>query len=114
MSETLLAVRQTGAAPEISRPAPEKLIAGDPVFTSWNIEDTGNLFAGIWQSTPGTWRVTYDEWEYFTVTAGRSILTPDGGEPVVLTTGSSYIIRPGFTGTWEVVETTVKDYVIRL
>jgi uncharacterized protein len=24
------------------------------------------------------------------------------------------VLRPGFTGTWEVVETTRKDYVIRL
>lgn len=114
MSLTHLPVNQTGITPEISRPAAEKLIAGDPVFTTWNIEDTGDLFAGIWQSTPGTWRVSYDEWEYFTLTAGHSILTPDGGVPVILTTGTSYIIRPGFTGTWEVIETTVKDYVIRL
>jgi uncharacterized cupin superfamily protein len=24
------------------------------------------------------------------------------------------VIRPGFSGIWEVVETTLKDYVIRL
>ena len=45
---------------------------------------------------------------------GISIITPDGDAPIMLTTGDSYIIRPGFTGTWEVVETTIKDYVIRL
>lgn len=114
MTPKLIAVRQAGTQPEVSRPAPEKLIAGDPVFTTWNIEDSGDLFAGIWQSTPGAWHVRYEEWEYFTLTAGKSILTPNGGEPVALTTGDSYVIRPGFTGTWEVVETTVKDYVIRL
>ncbi|MBQ2262331.1 MAG: cupin domain-containing protein [Loktanella sp.] len=114
MSNTFQPVTKTNATPEISRPAPEKLIAGDPLFTTWNIEESDGLFAGIWQSTPGKWRVSYDEWEYFTLTAGKSILTPDGGLPVVLTIGDSYIIRAGFTGTWEVVETTVKDYVIRL
>lgn len=114
MLSTLIAVQQTGTDPEISRPATDRLIAGDPVFTTWNIEEAGGLYAGIWQSTPGTWRVSYDEWEYFTLTAGKSILTPDKGEPVILTTGSSYIVRPGFTGTWQVIETTVKDYVIRL
>ena len=114
MGHNLLAVRQDGITPDIARPAADRLIAGDPVFTTWAIEDTGTLFAGIWQSTPGTWRVIYDEWEYFTLTAGTSVLTPDGGKAVTLTAGDSYIIRPGFTGTWEVIETTVKDYVIRL
>jgi len=114
MTNALQPVTQNAVAPEISHPAPDRLIDGNPVFTTWNIEETDTLFAGIWQSTPGKWRVIYDEWEYFTLTAGHSVITPDGGGPVVLTTGDSYIIRPGFTGTWEVVETTVKDYVIRL
>ena len=114
MTDKLQRVSQIATTPEISHPAPDRLIEGDPVFTTWNIEESDGLYAGIWQSTPGKWRVSYDEWEYFTLTAGKSILVPDGGVPVVLTTGDSYIIRPGFTGTWEVVETTVKDYVIRL
>lgn len=114
MTPTLLAVQQSGVSPEMSRPAPDRLISGDPVFTTWNVEDRDGIFAGIWQSTPGAWRVRYDEWEYFTLTAGKSVLTPDDGDPVTLTTGSSYILRPGFTGIWEVVETTRKDYVIRL
>jgi hypothetical protein len=33
---------------------------------------------------------------------------------VHLRAGDSWIIRPGFEGTWEVVETTLKDYVIRV
>ncbi|WP_322891939.1 MULTISPECIES: cupin domain-containing protein [unclassified Yoonia] len=114
MPATIMQVTKDGVTPEVSRPTPEKLIAGDPVFTTWNLEETDGLYAGIWQSTPGKWRISYDEWEYFTLTAGKSIITPDGGDPVVMTTGDSYVIRPGFAGTWEVVETTVKDYVIRL
>lgn len=109
-----LPVLPHGVPPETSRPAPEKVLAGDPVFTTWSIEEADGLFAGIWQSTPGTWRVQYDEWEYFSITAGRSVITPDGGPPVVLTAGDRYILRPGFRGTWRVVETTTKDYVIRL
>jgi uncharacterized cupin superfamily protein len=71
-------------------------------------------YAGIWQSTPGTWRIAYDEWEYCRILEGTSILTEDGGAPFTVTAGDSFVIRPGFTGTWEVVETTRKDYVIRL
>lgn len=101
------------ATPEIERPAPGKLLAGDPVFTTWSLEETDGLYAGIWQSTPGKWRVCYEEWEYFHILQGVSILTDENGAETHLTAGDSHIIRPGFSGTWEVVETTRKDYVIR-
>ena len=102
------------SAPEVERPAPDKVISGDPVFTTWNLEETDGLYAGIWQSTVGKWRVSYDEWEYFRLLEGVSILTDAEGHETRLTAGDSFIIRPGFSGTWEVVETTRKDYVIRL
>ena len=101
-------------APEVERPAAEKLISGDPVFTTWNLEEKDGLYAGIWQSTVGKWHVSYDEWEYFRLLEGVSILTDAEGQEIRLTAGDSFIIRPGFSGTWEVVETTRKDYVIRL
>jgi uncharacterized protein len=101
-------------APEVERPAAEKLISGDPVFTTWNLEEKDGLYAGIWQSTVGKWHVSYDEWEYFRLLEGVSILTDAEGQETHLTAGDSFIIRPGFSGTWEVVETTRKDYVIRL
>ncbi len=100
-------------APEVERPAAEKLISGDPVFTTWNLEEKDGLYAGIWQSTVGKWHVSYDEWEYFRLLEGVSILTDAKGQETRLTAGDSFIIRPGFSGTWEVVETTRKDYVIR-
>ena len=101
-------------APEVERPAAEKLISGDPVFTTWNLEEKDGLYAGIWQSTVGKWHVSYDEWEYLRLLKGVSILTDAEGQETRLTAGDSFIIRPGFSGTWEVVETTRKDYVIRL
>lgn len=101
--------------PEEGAPAPDRLISGDPRFTTWNFEEAdGGIYAGVWQATPGKWRVVYDEWEYFHILEGHSILTEEGGEPVPLRAGDSMIVRPGFTGTWEVIETTRKDYVIRL
>ena len=114
MTNLLLPVTKDAVTPETDRPAPEKLIAGDPVFTTWNIEERDGLYAGIWQATPGKWRISYDEWEYFRVIAGVSVITSDDGTAVTLRAGDSYVIRPGFSGTWDVVETTIKDYVIRL
>lgn len=101
--------------PEQGAPAEDRLIAGNPVFTTWNVEEApGGLYAGIWQSTPGKWRIVYDEWEYFSILEGYSIVTEDNGVPVHLRQGDRMILRPGFKGTWEVIETTRKDYVIRL
>ncbi len=101
--------------PEEGAPAPDRLLAGNPVFTTWNVEEApGGLYAGIWQSTPGKWRISYDEWEYFSILEGYSIVTEDSGVPFHLRAGDRMILRPGFKGTWEVLETTRKDYVIRL
>lgn len=103
-----------GCAPETSRPDPERLLSGDPVHTTWNVEEREGLFAGLWQSTPGAWRVEYTEWEYCRILSGRSVLSEDGGEPLLLGPGDAVVIWPGFRGVWEVVETTLKDYVIRV
>lgn len=110
---TLIERVDSGAVdPEISRPDPARLLAGDPVHTTWNVETIGARHCGVWQSTPGKWQVSYDEWEYVYIHGGHSILTDAAGETTHLMMGDSFIIRPGFTGTWEVVETTTKDYVI--
>lgn len=63
MSDLFFPVMPSGNA-EVERPAPDRVIAGDPVFTSWTLEDRDGLYCGIWESTPGAWRVSYDEWEY--------------------------------------------------
>ena len=99
---------------EVSRPAPEKLVSGDPVFTTWNVEDMDGLYAGIWQSTAGRWRISYDEWEYCHILEGHSVIHGQNGSRLEVKAGDSFILRPGFVGEWEVIETTVKEYVIRV
>ena len=99
---------------DTTRPAPEKLIHGDPVHTTWLHEDRAPLYAGIWRSTPGAWRVAYDEWEYFNVLSGRGTLTDAQGHKTDLTPGTRHILRPGFTGIFEVTEELTKDFVILL
>ncbi len=110
----VLTFDRSGIEPETGAPAADRLISGNPVFTTWNLEEaTGGLYAGLWQSTPGKWRISYDEWEYFHILSGYSVVTEEGGEAFHLKAGDRLILRPGFKGTWEVVETTLKDYVIR-
>jgi uncharacterized protein len=102
------------ALAEVTRPDPVKVLSGDPVHTAWNIEERDGLYCGIWQSTPGKWRISYDEWEFCHILAGVSVISEDNGESRRVAAGDSFILRPGFTGTWEVLETTRKEYVIRL
>ena len=114
MSEYMIDISSDGTEPVTERPAPEKVLAGDPVFTTWNIEEREGLCCGIWQATSGKWRISYEEWEYCRILTGVSVLTEDGGAARTVRAGDSFILRPGYIGTWEVIETTVKDYVIRL
>ncbi len=114
MAPLLLKIDPASVLMETGSPLQERVIAGAPVHRTWNIEDTGDgLYAGIWESTPGEWRVEYTEWEYFHVLSGISVLTEDGGDAVTLGAGDSFVIRPGFKGSWRVEETTRKHYVIR-
>lgn len=109
----LARVSKEDVTPDVTRPDSGLVISGDPVHSTWNLEEVDGLYCGVWQSTPGKWRISYSEWEYVYIHSGHSILTDDRGHATHLMTGDSFIIRPGFSGTWEVVETTLKDYVIR-
>lgn len=115
MSDKSVGFDISGITPETGAPAPDRLISGNPQFTTWNIEEAeGGIYSGIWQATPGKWKIEYDEWEYFHVLEGHSVVTEDGGDTIHLRAGDRLILRPGFKGTWEVIETTRKDYVIRV
>lgn len=101
--------------PEHGEPARDRIISGNPQFRTWNCEEAeGGLYAGIWEATPGKWRIAYEEWEFCHILSGRSIVTEDGADEHRLEEGDSFVLRPGFRGTWEVLETTRKEYVIRL
>lgn len=90
------------ATPEVERPAPDRVIAGDPVFTTWLLEDRDGLYCGLWESTPGTWRVSYDEWEYCRILSGISILTEEGGPPSPCAQATVSCCAPAFaaSGRW--------------
>lgn len=113
-SQKYLAVIAAGE-PEEGAPSPDRVISGAPTSRTWNVEEAaGGLYAGIWESTPGKWRVVYDEWEFCHLLEGVSIITEVGGETRTVKAGDSFVLRPGFRGTWEVIETTRKEYVIRV
>lgn len=109
-----LTISTEGIEPEEGAPAPDRVISGNPRFRTWNAEERDGLYAGVWEATPGKWRIVYDEWEFCHILAGVSVIAEDGGEARTVRAGDSFVLRPGFRGTWEVLETTRKEYVIRL
>lgn len=104
----------TTAAPEDGAPAADRIISGNPTSRTWNVEEADGLYAGIWEATPGKWRIEYDEWEFCHILSGVSVIAEEGGDAVTVRAGDSFVLRPGFKGSWEVLETTRKEYVIRV
>ena len=112
---TFLPIHTDAIEAEIGAPPAGRVISGDPRFTTWNVEEQpGGLYAGIWEATPGKWRIEYDEWEFCHILSGVSVIAEDGGREHRVKAGDSFVLRPGFKGSWEVLETTRKEYVIKL
>ena len=101
---------------EAGAPSVDRLIHGSPRFRTWNFDthDGESLFSGVWESTPGKWRIRYDEWEFCSILAGVSEIEGDDGTRLRVGAGDSFVLRPGFNGTWEVIETTRKLYVVKI
>lgn len=113
-AKTLLLLNPLEVKPEKYYLDQEKLISGNPLQTLWmHYTDESELFfSGIWQSEPGKWRIHYTEEEYCCISAGVSVVTDEAGNSTSLKTGDEFIIPKGFVGTWEVIETTTKRFVI--
>jgi len=97
-------------------PSPDRVIEGNPRVRTWTFDthDGETLFSGVWESTSGKWRIVYDEWEFCSILSGESVIEGDDGSRLHARAGDSFVLRPGFTGTWEVITTTRKLYVVKL
>jgi uncharacterized cupin superfamily protein len=95
--------------------AADKIITGNPVTRTWvHYENPAqNLAAGEWEASVGKWRISYTEWEYVYMISGRCVITGDDGRLIAAGPGDAFVIEPGFTGTWEVLETMRKSWVIK-
>ena len=99
---------------ESCRVPPEKRVSGNPLQTTWlQYTDASKRFlAGIWRSERGTWTIRYTEEEYCVMLEGVSVITDAAGASMTVAAGERFIVPRGFEGTWEVVETTTKQFVI--
>lgn len=108
----------TGEA-EHSHPKPERLLAGNPLRETWNALDAdiagaSTLSTGVWRCEPGHWRIAFGpkEREVFTVLQGRCRVHAASGGMQEAGPGQAIHIPPGFEGSFEVLETVTKVYVI--
>ncbi|MBZ9709501.1 cupin domain-containing protein [Mesorhizobium sp. ESP7-2] len=102
--------------PREGKPAPDRLIEGDPRFLTWDIAQTadGGIRSGMWEVTPGAYRsIKGTTFEFCYILSGVSELIEDGKEPRRVTAGDAFVMHPGFTGVWKVIETTRKLWVCR-
>jgi len=101
-------------APHQSGPLPERLLSGNPAFKTW-AQDVARgelIHTGIWEATPGEMRsIKGETFEFCHILSGIVELTPEGGEPVIYKAGDSFVMKPGYVGTWKTIETVRKIYV---
>lgn len=99
-------------APEVYRPAAERITAGDPVQSAQNLFQSpdGRFNSGIWISEPGTWRVVFSENEFCHLLEGVIVVRGDDGSEVTFRAGDAFLTPAGFTGTWQIVEPAKKFY----
>lgn len=104
------------ADPLVGGPAPGMVLEGDPVFRTWELDrdEAGRITSGIWEATPGSWRSRKNgAWELATILSGVAEIAHKDEAPRRLEPGDSFVLRPDFDGTWKVIETVRKAWVIR-
>lgn len=79
----------------------------------WKGAEDGLPEAGIWECTPGTWRLVLPRDELCHFTRGRAEYRADGGETIAVGPGTVVHFREGWTGTVEVFETIRSVYMLR-
>jgi uncharacterized cupin superfamily protein len=101
-------------APLTDAVAPEKVASGAPITgvrTALERPEKG-LYTGVWASSVGSWRVSYDEDELCVLLEGRIRLVGDDGVRSEFVAGDAFTIARGFRGIWETIEPARKIYAI--
>ena len=108
--QKVIAFARSAAAPSTYRPAPERIVDGDPVQTATLVftSSDGRFSAGTWAAERGTWRVVFTEREFCHLLEGVIVVTDEAGERTTFRAGDAFVSPAGFTGTWEIVEPAKK------
>ncbi len=96
-------------------PPPERVIEGDIQCKSWTVDSDkdGKISTGVFESTPGiNHSIKGEVWEYCSILSGIVEVTEEGGETVRFQAGDSFVLKPGFVGTWKTIETVRKIWIV--
>ena len=85
---------------------------GEPVahIRSKSLHDQPNC--GVWECTPGKWRRAVTRAEFSHFVTGRCRFHADTGETLDIEAGDAVLFPPNTLGTWEIIETVRKNYLI--
>ena len=72
----------------------------------------GAFSAGVWECTPGKWRIHFAEDELSVLLSGKIVVTDQAGAHRTFVAGDAFVIPAGFLGTLEVVETARKIFAL--
>lgn len=112
--DSIIDFANSSATPEHYRPAPEKILKGDPAqsVTNHYSSPCSQFHAGVWEGEPGQWTIRYTEHEYCEILQGVSVIRDEQGNAKTVRAGDRFVIPAGLVGTWEVLETCRKVYVM--
>lgn len=112
----LISFAQAETSPSYDYPKPGRLVAGNPLRTTWEhyCNASGEVSCGVWACETGAWRIAFDESsdEYFHVLEGRIRIADHEGNVREFGPGDACVIPAGFTGIFEVLEAVKKHYMM--
>lgn len=86
---------------------------GEPVESVKVLFEDAQIEAGVWECTPGTFPSRRDGFrEAVTIIAGSGTLRDADGNESPFAAGTALAIPEGWSGEWDIVETTRKIYVV--
>ena len=102
------------AITSVDYPRPERLVQGNPKRTTQALYEHPNMSCGVWECEVGAWKIVFaaNKQEFFQVISGKVRLHSEDGSFHDITAGNAGVIPPNFCGTFEVLETVKKHYVI--
>jgi hypothetical protein len=72
---------------------------------------TGELTVGLWESSPGAWRIHTIEDEYVRLLHGQIRITDKKGGTRLFKPGDSFFVPENFAGLWESIGEVRKIFV---
>lgn len=96
-------------------PRPERLVKGNPRRQTESIYEHPNMECGIWHCEVGAWNIEFAEnkQEFFQVIEGIVRIHDQKTQSYIeIQAGDAGIIPPRFIGTFEVIQTVKKYFVI--